>query len=86
MTRWNAPEDWVISEQPAHPALVAEADFIAVKGLRCQRDDARHDYRLKGRLRCGLCDRAFEGHWVHDTPGYRCRHRHTSAKKHDQRP
>lgn len=31
-------------------------------------------------LRCTVCDRVFEGHWVHGTAGYRCRHGHTSAK------
>jgi site-specific DNA recombinase len=29
--RWNLPEGWVISRHPAHPALVSEADFIAVQ-------------------------------------------------------
>jgi hypothetical protein len=27
--RWNLPEGWVISEHPAHPALVSEPEFIA---------------------------------------------------------
>jgi site-specific DNA recombinase len=29
--RWNRPEGWVISTQPAHPALVSEADYIAAQ-------------------------------------------------------
>ena len=29
--RWNLPEGWVISRHPAHPALISEADFIAVQ-------------------------------------------------------
>ncbi|GAA1992901.1 hypothetical protein GCM10009838_66000 [Catenulispora subtropica] len=66
-----------------HPALVSEADFVAVQGLRAVREDARHKYALAGLLRCVICDRAFEGHWVHNTPGYRCRHGHTSARNTD---
>ncbi len=77
---WNSPADWVLSDQPVHPALVSAADFVAVQGLRADRDDAKHLYRLKGLLRCTVCERAFEGHWVHGTTGYRCRHGHTSAK------
>jgi DNA invertase Pin-like site-specific DNA recombinase len=36
--RWSLPEGWVISARPAHPALVSEADFIAVQGLRAAHD------------------------------------------------
>jgi hypothetical protein len=28
---WNPRSEWVISERPAHPALVSEADFLAVQ-------------------------------------------------------
>ncbi|MCA2228838.1 recombinase family protein [Nonomuraea aurantiaca] len=28
--RWSLPEDWVISERPAHEALVSQSDFVAV--------------------------------------------------------
>src|SRR6185312_1374219 len=80
VTRWNNPEDWVLSERPAHPAIVSETDFVAVQGLRAMRHDARHTYQLTALLRCALCGRAFEGHWVHETAGYRCRHGHTTAK------
>jgi site-specific DNA recombinase len=31
--RWGLPEAWVISARPAHPALVSEADFIAVQAF-----------------------------------------------------
>jgi site-specific DNA recombinase len=33
--RWGLPDGWVIS---ARPALVSEKDFIAVQGIRAQRD------------------------------------------------
>jgi hypothetical protein len=29
--RWNLPGGWAISNRPAHPALVSEADFIAYR-------------------------------------------------------
>nr|BFE74841.1 hypothetical protein GCM10020092_081420 [Actinoplanes digitatis] len=28
---WNPRSEWVISQQPAHPALVSEADFLAAQ-------------------------------------------------------
>ena len=40
-------------------------------------------YQLKGLLLCVLCGRCFEGHWVSNTPGYRCRHGHSSARDPD---
>ena len=80
-TRHRAsPDQWVISSEVTHIALVSEPDFIMVQNMRANRVDARHDYRLKGLLRCGICDRVFEGHWVNHVPGYRCRHGHSSAK------
>lgn len=84
VSRWNNPEDWVISEQPVHPALVSEADFVAVQGLRATRRDARHTYLLTALLRCALRGRAFEGHWGHEIPDFHRRHGHTSAKTTDR--
>ena len=80
-TRRRASSDrWVISVPRPHPALVSEPDFVIVQNMRATRADARHEYQLKGLLRCTLCERRFEGHWVNDVPGYRCRHGHNSAK------
>lgn len=84
--RRNNPDQWVISERRTHPALISEADFIAVQALRAKHAKTKHDYRLKGLLRCAACDRAFEGHWVNKVPGYRCRHGHSSAKDPGTRP
>lgn len=77
--RRNTPDKWAISPPGAHQPLVSDAGFIAVQNLRAERSDAKHGYRLRGLLRCALCERAFEGHWVNQTPGYRCRHGHHSA-------
>jgi hypothetical protein len=84
--RRNSPDQWVISERRTHPALISEIDFIAVQALRAKHAKTKHHYRLKGLLRCATCDRAFEGHWVNQTAGYRCRHGHTSAKDSGTRP
>lgn len=77
------PGSWSISARPVHTALVSEADFIAVQNMRAERADTTHIYQLKGLLLCVLCGRRFEGHWVNNTPGYRCRHGHSSARDPD---
>jgi hypothetical protein len=80
VTRWNTTEDWVISTTPAHPALVSEADFIAVQHFRTAREAAPDlTYLLAGVLRCGVCGRRMESCWNHQHPAYRCRHGHSSA-------
>jgi hypothetical protein len=35
--RWNLPDGWVISNRPAYPALVSEADFIAAQDVSAAR-------------------------------------------------
>jgi hypothetical protein len=80
--RWNPTDQWVVSERLAHPSLVSEADFVAVQAVRSARDagDAKsRTYQLAGLLRCGICGRRLDSHWVNDRPGYRCRHGHNSA-------
>lgn len=83
--RWSLPEGWVISARPAHPALVGEADFIAVQGVRAVRDGASPDrpYLLAGLLRCGICGRRLEPCWANNRAAYRCRRGHTSAARPD---
>ena len=83
--RWGLPDGWVISARPAHPALVSEEDFIAVQGIRAQRDGnhPRRCYRLAGLLRCGICGRRAESCWSNNHPAYRCRHGYSSASAPD---
>jgi site-specific DNA recombinase len=81
--RWNQPQDWVISKTLAHPALVSEDDFIAaqtVTAIPAPADRTTRTYTLVGLLRCRTCGRRMDSHWVHQRPGYRCRHGHASAK------
>ncbi|GAB3960041.1 recombinase family protein [Actinoallomurus acanthiterrae] len=83
--RWNLPDGWVISTRPAHPALVSEADFVAVQNIRAPRGSPDPDrcYQLAGLLRCGICGRRMESCWSSNRAAYRCRHGHTSASKAD---
>ena len=90
--RWNLPGGWVISARPAHPALVSEADFIAVQDISTARGPApregptspcRRRYLLAGLLTCGTCGRRMESAWSNGKPAYRCRHGHTSAASPD---
>ena len=86
--RWNLPDGWVISNRPAHPALVSEADFIAAQNINAARGPSpqaetatleRRHYLLAGLLICNACGRRMESAWSNGKPAYRCRHGHTSA-------
>lgn len=58
--RWNLAQDWVVSEQPVHEALVSEQDFVTVQAIRATRptqDGTTRIYLLSGLLRCGICRR-----------------------------
>jgi hypothetical protein len=79
--RWNHKDAWVFSEQPAHAPLVSKDDFDRVQaliGVRAWRHKPHTPtpihrvYVLRKRLRCGLCQRRLQGHWVHAQPYYRC--------------
>jgi site-specific DNA recombinase len=84
--RWNLPDGWVISDRPAHPALVSEAHFIAVQDVNAARGPTPSEgpavlrrYLLAGLLACGVCGRRMESAWSNGKPAYRCRHGRTSA-------
>jgi site-specific DNA recombinase len=83
--RWNLPDGWVISNRPAHPALVSEDDFVAAQDISAAREPVPQDapvlrrYLLAGLLACGVCGRRMESAWSNCRPAYRCRHGRTSA-------
>ena len=86
MQRWNLPDGWVISRRPAHPALVSEADFIAVQQMSAPRGPAgpaTRRYLLAGLICCATCGRRLESSWSNGRPAYRCRHGYTSATQPD---
>lgn len=75
--------DWAISRMLSHPALVSEADFVAVQQRRAARrckDGATHVYALAGLVQCRWCGRRMDSHWVNGRAGYRCRHGYNSAR------
>ncbi|MEZ0077171.1 recombinase zinc beta ribbon domain-containing protein [Planotetraspora sp. GP83] len=82
---WGLPDGWVISKRPAHPPLVSEADFIAVQGMRADRETTCPDrrYLLAGMVHCGVCGRRLESCWANNREAYRCRHGHTTANGSD---
>ena len=83
--RWNLPDGWVISNRPAHPALVSEDDFVAAQDISATREPVPQagpvlrQYLLGGLLACGVCGRRMESAWSNGRPAYRCRHGRTSA-------
>jgi DNA invertase Pin-like site-specific DNA recombinase len=81
--RPSAARGWAESKKVTHPALVDEATFVAIQGMRAVRptqDGGTRKYILAGLVRCQLCGRRLDSHWVNGRPGYRCRHGHTSAR------
>ncbi|GAA2532511.1 recombinase family protein [Pilimelia columellifera] len=82
----STPTSWVISTQPAHPPLVSETDFVAAQAIRSPRpaaDGTHRHYALRRLVYCHHCDRAMDTHWIHNRPGYRCRHGHLTAHPND---
>lgn len=80
---WNPAEQWAVSAQPSHPALVSEQDFAdaqAINAVPVPGQGSTRNYAFVGLLICTVCERRMDSHWVNNRPGYRCRHGHTSAK------
>jgi len=79
---WVPTRESVVSTVTAHPALVSEAQFLAVQQVRAARHTRDGDvrrYLLSGLIQCGLCGRRLDSHWVHGRAGYRCRHGRSSS-------
>jgi site-specific DNA recombinase len=73
---------WVISQTLAHPALVSVNEFVRAQAIHTApvpADGQPRTYVLGGLVVCGICGRQMDAHWVHDRPGYRCRHGRTTA-------
>jgi len=66
--RRTNPAEWAISRSLAHPALVSEADFVAVQQVRTERrnDGQARRYVLAGLILCGLCRRRMDAHWLNE--------------------
>jgi len=81
--RWNPREEWVWSERPAHPAIIARHVFPPVQAVRAGGAPpttgrtvtrTRHPYVLRGLLFCSDCGRRMQGNWNNGRPHYRCRY------------
>jgi site-specific DNA recombinase len=81
--RWAKPEQWVYGPDNAHPALIDQELWDAVRArfaLRSQRAQrgARSPkttttpYMLRGLVHCGICERKMQGNKAHGTLRYRC--------------
>jgi site-specific DNA recombinase len=78
---WNPREEWIVSDQQVHPALVSREIFQEVQlrlGSRGPNSTGRtlrtrHHYALKGLMLCAACGRRMQGNWNHGRAHYRCR-------------
>ncbi len=79
--RWDPADQWLFSEQIAHPPIISREEFeqaqaiLAGRGSRTPHKPHRRPrvYALRGVLLCGLCDRRMTGNWNNDQAYYRCR-------------
>jgi site-specific DNA recombinase len=80
--RWNPRDQWISSAEPTHQALVSREVFDQVQARVAARSPTSpraaqtspRPYALRGRLRCGLCQRRLQGQWVRGEAYYRCRY------------
>jgi site-specific DNA recombinase len=79
--RWNDQDQWIYSEQIAHPPIIDDDTFAkaqqllaaknARKVIRRPRSTPRA-YVLRGVLFCGICHRRMQGSWDNNQTYYRC--------------
>jgi hypothetical protein len=75
--RLNPKGDWVISQQPAHVALISEETFVAAQSVSARLrpvDGVQRRYLLVGLVTCAVCGLRAESQWAHGRAAYRCRH------------
>ncbi|ROO60489.1 resolvase-like protein [Micromonospora sp. Llam0] len=80
--RWSLMQQWVISQDIAHPPLVSERDFVAAQQADARpapADSGSGRYLLTGLIRCQECGRTLDAHWVNKHAAYRCRHGHRTT-------
>ncbi|WP_077062424.1 recombinase family protein [Streptomyces sp. MP131-18] len=78
---WNDKNDWVFSEEPAHPALITKGTFERAQRRLASRGPAstgrhvrtQHPYAFKRLITHRTCGRRMHGNWVRDEAYYRCR-------------
>jgi hypothetical protein len=66
--RANIKDQWVLSNAPAHPALVSEADFVAVQKISAvatPKAGPPREHLLAGLVICDSCGRRAESQWAY---------------------
>ena len=80
--RWNARDEWVMSNPGAHPALVSAelfAEAHSVRATHIEQSRPRkpratpNNYVLRQLIRCAACGRSMTGSINNGRPHYRCR-------------
>lgn len=75
--RLNPKSEWVISQQPAHVALISEEMFVGAQAVSARLrpvDGVHRRYLLVGLVTCARCGLRAESQWAHGRAAYRCRH------------
>lgn len=92
---WAGRDQWVLSNQQFHAALVSREQFDLAQARMTTRRTPEQPrpkisqgrYAFAGRIRCGLCGRRMEGSTTRDYRRYRCRLRQDyAARASDEHP
>ena len=75
--RWNPPDQWIWSPEPAHPPLIDRDDWQRVQAMTTTKQRAPRSadvtYLLRGRVLCAACGRRMTGQTqTHRRKYYRC--------------
>jgi site-specific DNA recombinase len=84
LMRWNPPSQWIVSTDPAHPAIIDPVTFDAAqqrlhrrgrqRGGEPRSRRTRTPYVFGGMLHCAYCQRRMQGQQSNGEPYYRCRY------------
>jgi site-specific DNA recombinase len=91
--RANPPDQWIWSDEPAHPAIISREEYDAVQArakanersrqvvpATVARPTAKRDYLYRGLLHCGICGLRMWGNHRRQTTYYSCQPSHQRAK------
>jgi hypothetical protein len=87
--RWNDQDQWIVSEQIAHPPIIDDETFAQAQQLLAAKNARQvtrrprttlRPYVLRGLLFCGICDRRMQGSWNNDQSYYRCTYPYEYAR------
>ena len=73
------PDEWIAIPVPAvvdEPIWSAVQEQLNLNSLRSCRNNKRHEYLLRGLVRCPRCGGDYTGYYQHGRRGYRCQRAH----------